>query len=54
MHTQQFKDWVEELLTEEEGQSIARKGIEHLETLYTQCTGKEPKKISPHHKLKNG
>ena len=43
-HTKQFINWVEELLTEEEGQSIARKGLSYLELLYEQCTGKKATK----------
>jgi len=43
-HTKQFKNWVEELLTEEEGQEIAVNGLEYLEMLYEQCTGKKAKK----------
>lgn len=43
-HTKQFIDWVQELLTEDEGQNIARKGIAYLELLYEQCTGKKPTK----------
>lgn len=43
-HTKQFKNWVDELLTEEEGQSIAREGVVHLELLYERCTGKSPMK----------
>ena len=44
--TKQFKNWVEELLTEEEGQNIARKGKIYLEILYEQSTGKKPFKLS--------
>ena len=40
-YTKQFKDWVEEMLTEEEGQEIARQGIIYLEDLYERCTGKK-------------
>jgi len=45
-HTKLFKNWVEELLTEEEGQSIARQGLNYLEILYKECTGKEAKKFN--------
>lgn len=41
-HTTQFKNWVKELLTEEKGQEIARKGLSNLEFLYERCTSKKP------------
>jgi hypothetical protein len=44
-HTSQFKNWVEELLTEEEGREIAAQGITYLQILYERCTGKLPFKI---------
>lgn len=40
-YTKQFKNWVEELLTEE-GQNIAKEGLTHLENLYEKCTGLLP------------
>jgi hypothetical protein len=45
-HTSLFIDWVKELLTEEEGQNIARQGLNYLEILYKECTGKEAKKFN--------
>jgi hypothetical protein len=42
IHTVQFKNWVEELLTEDRGREIATKGLTYLEFLYEQCTGKSP------------
>ena len=44
-HTVQFKNWVEEMLTEEEGREIARQGITYLQILYERCTGKSPFKL---------
>ena len=43
-YTKQFKHWVEELISEEEGRSIALKGIIYLKTLYKDSTGKNATK----------
>lgn len=42
IHTVQFKNWVEELLTEDYGREIATQGITYLQILYEDCTGKSP------------
>ena len=42
IHTNEFKNWVEEVLSEELGRKIASQGITTLEILYEQCTGKLP------------
>ena len=47
-HTVQFKNWVEEMLTEEEGREIAAQGITYLQILYENCTGKSPFKSEKH------
>lgn len=44
-YTTQFNNWVKELLTEEEGQKIASKGLTNLENLYERSTGKKPIKL---------
>ncbi|MEI6096429.1 MAG: hypothetical protein WCR08_13390 [Gammaproteobacteria bacterium] len=41
-YTIQFKNWVEELLTEEQGREIAAQGVTYLQILYEDCTGKSP------------
>ena len=44
-YTVKFKNWVKELLTEEQGQTIAREnGLIGLELLYTKCTSKSATK----------
>lgn len=42
IHTIQFKNWVDEVLTEELGKEIASEGITKLEIMYEECTGISP------------
>lgn len=46
-HTTNFKNWVQELSTEDEGKKIINEnGLNGLEILYTRCTGKSPIKLN--------
>jgi hypothetical protein len=53
IHTTQFKNWVEEMLTEDYGREISAQGITYLQILYEDCTGKSPFKQKEHGTDKN-